>query len=470
MELDQLKLLVKKGESENLEFKATTANLSAGMHTVCAFLNSDTGGIIIFGVKDDGKIIGQDVTDKTRKDIAVELKKIEPYAKPNIKYVPVNDTRFAIVIQVDAGENAPYTYEGRPFTRQQSTTTRMLRDEYDFLYNKNNPAAWEKLTNNTCTVRDLDKKRIKEVVQMAVHAKRLPESAISDTIPAVLKRFSLVDNGKLKNAAVILFCKKEENQFMQSQIKLARFRGIDKKAFTDNKFFIGNAFDLYDKAMDFLVFGLPLAAYIEEGKWERTEVPAIPYSVLREALTNALIHRDYSNSGGSAEVAIYTDRVNISNIGSLPRGLDIKELSKQHQSLPRNPLIANIFYLCGKIEKWGRGTIEMIQECKRVGNPAPKYETTEGSFSVTLPFKESIQTVLNYEVKPSAKRPTELTRRQKKVLTILQNGPLGRETIMKLLKTTITSRAMTNELSKLRDLGLIKSHGSGKAIVWVLVD
>lgn len=78
MNKTELNALVKHGESERLEFKNSTASLSAGMQTVCAFLNSDDGGIVIFGVKDDGKIIGQSISDKTRKEIATEINKIEP--------------------------------------------------------------------------------------------------------------------------------------------------------------------------------------------------------------------------------------------------------------------------------------------------------------------------------------------------------------------------------------------------------
>ena len=181
---------------------------------------------------------------------------------------------------------------------------------------------------------------------------------------------------------------------MQSTIKLARFRGLDKSVFIDTKMFKGNAFDLYDKATEFLHFNLPIAAHIEPGKAQRIENPAIPYNVLREAITNALIHRDYSHAGGAAEVAVYDDRVNITNIGALPKGVLLSQLIKEHQSIQRNPLIAHVFYLCGMIEKWGRGTVDMMQDCKKAGNPLPKYEEIGGSFSVTLPLKNIMPTII----------------------------------------------------------------------------
>lgn len=417
MKITQLKTLVKHGESETLEFKNSTGSLNTGMQTVCAFLNSNHGGIVIFGVKDDGKIIGQKVTDSTRKEIAVELNKIDPHPKIDVKYVNIENSLQAIIMVVNPGEKTPYTYDGRPYARSQSTTIRMTKEEYIYLLHQNNPTQWENLTNNTCKLSDLDRNKIKEIIRMAVFEKRLPESSISANIPDILKKLDLMVNGKLTNAAVILFCKNENKQFMQSTLKLARFKGIDKTEFLDTKAFKDNAFNLYDKAMDFLAFNLPVAARIEAGNPNRVEKPAIPYNVLREAITNAIVHRDYSHAGGSTSIAIYDDRVNITNTGALPKGVLLSQLSKEHPSIPRNPLIAHVFYLCGKIEKWGRGTLDMIQACKKAGNPAPKYEEIGGSFSVTLPLKELIHTTIFRQQKDVNK----LTVRQKKILKLKQN-------------------------------------------------
>ncbi|HEV2916717.1 MAG TPA: ATP-binding protein [Candidatus Babeliales bacterium] len=468
MKIAQLKSLVHKGESEILEFKNSTGSLSAGMQTVCAFLNSSYGGTIIFGVKDDGAIIGQDVTDKTRRDIAAELNKIEPHEKIDVFYIKIAGGRYVIVFSVGPGEKAPYTYDGRPFIRNQSTTVRMTKEEYVYLYNKNNPTLWEGLTNNSCTLGDLDNNRIQEVIRTAVFEKRLKESAMSAKIPDILKKLGLIIDGRLTNAAVILFCKKEQKQFMQSTLKLARFKGTEKTEFLDTKMFRENAFDLYDKAIDFLTFSLPVAARIEPGEPKRVEEPAVPYKVLREAITNALVHRDYSHAGGSISIAIYDDRVNITNTGSLPKGIFLKQLSKEHPSIQRNPLIAHVFYLCGRIEKWGRGTVDMIQECKRVGNPPPKYEEIGGNFSVTLPFQESIRTFITREL-PRIDQST-LTDRQKSILALLKAGTLSRQQLMEKMKISLTDRTMQLELAKLMKMGLIKSEGKAKATVWSLVD
>jgi ATP-dependent DNA helicase RecG len=303
---------------------------------------------------------------------------------------------------------------------------------------------------------------------MAIYKKRLPDSAIKESIPTILKKLKLLVNDKLTNAAVILFCKNEPKQFMQSTIKLARFRGIDKKEFINTKMFTENAFDLYDKAMDFLHFSLPVSARIEQGNPIRIEEPAIPYSVLREAVTNALVHRDYSHAGGSIAIAIYDDRINISNTGALPKGVFLKQLSTEHPSIQRNPLIAHVFYICGKIEKWGRGTLDMIQDCEKADNPIPKYEEIGGSFSLTLPLKEPMPTIV-FKEQPGVDI-SMLTDRQKEILHILGKEALSRHRLMKKMKTSLTDRTMQRELVKLMEMGLIKSEGKARSILWFLIN
>jgi|ERR1700733_1569564 len=467
MKIAQLKSLIKQGESKILELKSSTGSLSGAMQTVCAFLNSEQGGTIVFGVKDDGKITGQLVTDKTRKEIGIELNKIEPYEKITIAEAPISGDKKVVVFMVRPGEKGPYTYDGRAFIRHQSTTTRMTKEEYAHLYNKHNPTNWESLPNDFCKISDLDRERIKEVVRTGVFEKRLPESAMQESVQEALKKLGLIKNDKLTNAAVILFCKKEDKQFFQSNIKLARFKGVDKSEFLNSKWFKGNAFDLYEKAMDFLAFALPVAARIEKGNPDRIETPAIPYKVLREALINALIHRDYSDSGGSIAVAVYDDRVNISNTGGLPSKIRIFQLSKDHQSHPRNPLIAHVFYVCKKIEKWGRGTLEMIQDCKKAGNPLPIFEEVGGGFSVTLPLKEPIRTVIIKHIEDS--NVIGLTERQRKIMEALQEGPLNRQQLIEKARLDLPARTMQWEIAKLKKIGLIKAKGKGKTVAWILV-
>lgn len=463
MNLTQLKSLVTKGESETLEFKKSTAQLHAAFETVCAFLNTK-GGIVLIGVSEKGQILGQDVTDSTRQEIARELNKIQPHVDIKIAYTSFTNNRKIITITVKAGIAAPYIYDDRPYLRNQSTTIRMPREKHEaLLYNRKLASnSWEKLTSSNCTINDLDTNRIKQIVRIAVNEGRLTEVAVGSDAKEFLRKFDLIENKKLTNAAVILFCKNERKQFIQSELKLARFRGLDKSEFIDNKAIRGNAFDLYEQAMLFLRNYLPIAGKIEEGNPFRVDTPAIPYNVLREALVNALCHRDYSFSGGSISLAIYDDRVEVSNTGRLPKNISVSDLTKPHDSHPRNPLIADVFYACAMIERWGRGTQQMVELCKQAGNPKPKFVELTGSFTVILPLKESIGSIASL-------RPKELTHRQEEILKLLEKSSCNAALLKENLKDSPTIRTVQIELLRLEKLRLITREGKARAMVWKLI-
>lgn len=129
MRLDELQSLIKKGESEVLEFKKTSGQRTEAAKTVCAFLNGQ-GGILLFDVSDKGDIVGQHATAKTLEEIAVEFKRIEPAVFPEIATLPVEDDRSIIVIRV-SGSSEIYCYDGRPYIRHGPTTQVMPRSEYE---------------------------------------------------------------------------------------------------------------------------------------------------------------------------------------------------------------------------------------------------------------------------------------------------------------------------------------------------
>ena len=457
---------MKAGESATLEFKASMTQLRGAIETACAFLNSKRGGTVLIGVKDNGEIMGTDIADKTQMMIAHEMHKIEPHPNVEVKYIPFGKRKVVAII-VSPGINAPYAYETRAFARSESTTRLMAQEEYKRLLYAKGP-SWEELSTNDCAIDDLDKNRINQVIHMAIAEGRLGGIVSNASIKETLTKLDLCANNKLKNAAVILFCKQGQKQFMQSMLSMARFNGIDKSEFVTEKSVRGNAFDLYEAAMQFLTTYLPVAGRIEEGNPFRIQTPAIPYRVLREAVINALCHHDYSIPGGSIAIAFYDDRINITSTGLLPAGITINQLSKEHPSIRRNPLIANIFYLCHLIERWGRGTKEMIELCKQSGNPIPKFKEIAGSLSVTLPLNEPIRRI---EIKAALSELFQnLTPRQREILEALKHGPLSREEIMTKLKHSPSERTVQRELTHLYSLKIIIKCGgeTGRFLQWAL--
>jgi len=186
----------------------------------------------------------------------------------------------------------------------------------------------------------------------------------------------LIRDGHLLNAAVALYGKSDrlKTLYPQMRIRLARFRGRDRLAdFTDNRQYWDHAFALLRRAESFLMDHVPIAGRVVPGKMIRKDRPWYPPRATREALANALCHRDYTIPGGAVAVAMYDDHLEITNPGVFHFGITPEKLMKPHESRPWNPIIANVFYRAGIIERWGSGTLNIIDWCAENGNPMPAW-------------------------------------------------------------------------------------------------
>jgi ATP-dependent DNA helicase RecG len=465
MNLNDIQSIVKNKESESLEFKKSTAQLQAAFETLCAFLNGH-GGIVLIGVNDHGQLLGQLVSDKTRLAIANEMRKIEPPEQIEIDYIEIKPERHIIALSVKDGVHSPYIYNGRPFQRHESSTELMPQHRYEqlFIQRRQLNHSWESFSEKNISLDNLDENLILSIARVGVERARLPESIFRDKPIEILEKFNLLDDGKPKNAAIVLFCKNKKFQFIQSQLRLARFKGLDKTEFMDSKLIVGNVFYLYEQAISFLNNYLPVSGKITNDGPRRIETASIPYKVLREALVNALCHRDYSLSGGAVSVAIYDDRVEVSSTGSLPYEMTEEYLIQKHRSIPRNPLIAEVFYAYGFIEMWGRGIEDIIEFSKNAGNPEPKFIVTKLDFTVCLPMKEPILTV-----KQSIRNKKEgtLNIRQQKILKLLREHTiLSANEIYTLLLKPSSLRTIKADLTALQEYELVERQGKGTNTVW----
>jgi predicted HTH transcriptional regulator len=190
--------------------------------------------------------------------------------------------------------------------------------------------------------------------------------------------------GMILRAALLLFGKRFLPDFPQCELRMARFKSADKTEFLDQRQIRGPAFQLLEEALFFCQRHLPLPGRIEPGRLERVDRPPIPPDALREILVNALIHRDYTIAGGAVALAIFDDRVEIWSAGRLPSGITPDDLSREHDSIQRNPIIAEVFYRAGLIAKWGRGTNRVIAQCLEAGIASPEFREIAGSTVVTF--------------------------------------------------------------------------------------
>jgi ATP-dependent DNA helicase RecG len=464
MDIEKISALVKKSESSTLEYKSSTGQLKPAFATICAFLNGK-GGTVLIGVKDKGQIVGQDVTDNTRLEIANGIKKIEPTATIDVHYVEVKNNKFVIAIHVSAGNHIPYIYDGRAFQRDESQTDKMSQHRYEQLLVKRGQLnhSWEEVIAYDYKLSDLSHEEIYKTVADGIRENRIPASAQREDIPQILERLNLTIEGNLKRAAPVLYAKQESMKFSQCMIKMARFKGINKLGdFIDNQQLYGNAFFLLSEADAFLRRHLPIASFFKPDQFKRIDKPALPVMAVREALINALCHRDYAKQGTDISLAIFDDRLEIWNSGTLSKELSIESLRHYHDSILRNKLISHVFYLRGMIEKWGSGTNKMIDLCKEASIPEPKFIERTGGLAVIFKFREPIS-IISQE----SKNKISLNVRQEAILHILRNKkPLSAAEIFSKLKNPPSLRTVKSDLSALQELGLVEQQGKGPNTLW----
>ena len=461
MNLADLEKLVAGGESSTLELKKSTAQLRRAAETLCAMLNGN-GGKVLIGVTPGGRIVGQEISDKTLREVADVLGKFEPPAAITQTRIDIGDGKEVLILEaVPNPESRPYAFDGRPFQRVGSTTSVLLQETYQQLLTEraHSRSRWENQPAREYEISELDHEEILRTVRLGIAAGRLPESTGND-VPDILERLELFKKGSLNNAAVVLFGTRFMPEYPQCQLRMARFRGVDKSEFLDQRQLEGHAFTLLDEAMLFLRRHLPVAGRIVPGLFEREDEPLFPLEALREALVNAFCHRDYTIAGGAVSLAIYDDRLEIWSDGILPFGLKPEDLKREHSSRPRNPLIAKVFYLRGVIERWGRGTQKIVELCVKAGHPEPEFGEQAGS--VWVRFLPSGY-IAPHRV------AHDLTDRQRELLQILANhGALPLREIRKSLAAPPSDRMIQEDLAHLRRLGLVSSSGRGRGAMYLL--
>ncbi len=338
----------------------------------------------------------------------------------------------------------------------------MSRDEYHrvLLERLHGQHRWENEPVPDWTVDDLDASEITRTIDEAIRRRRAEDPGTRDPTE-LLRAFGLIRGDRLLRAAIVLFGRSERAgaEYPQCMLRVARFRGTARTdEFLDNRQFHGNAFTLLRSAERFFRENLPIAGRIEPDRFERVDDPLYPPPALREALANAICHRDYSIGGGSVAAAIYDDRLEVTSSGPLHFGLTPEALFQPHESLPWNPLIARVFYLRGIIEQWGRGTIKMRELITDAGLPAPEIEDAGGC--VTVRFRPGVYVLSRVE--------RDISDRQRAVLSLLagsRDGYALRE-IVPLLNSLATSRQVREDLWILRTLGLAECRGRGRGARW----
>ncbi|MFC1825642.1 ATP-binding protein [Thermodesulfobacteriota bacterium] len=301
------------------------------------------------------------------------------------------------------------------------------------------------------TLRNISKETIVWFLKRARKERKFP---LKSGTPAkeVLEHLNLLEKGKPKNAALLLFSGNPQKFIPISEIKCLHFHGTQiQKPIPSYQMYKGNLFEQVDNAVDFVMSKLVRSVGTRAKGVEAPVEYEIPHEALAEAIVNAIAHRDYSSNAG-IQLMVFSDRVEIWNPGQLPSGLTPEWLRTPHSSIPRNPLIADPLFLAHYIEKAGTGTLDMIRLCRETGLPEPDFKQRGNQFVVTLWrdwLTEKFVGALN------------LNDRQKKAFNILLQQ--RRMTNTQYQEITGVSRATAKrDLEELVQKGLIILEGAGR--------
>jgi predicted HTH transcriptional regulator len=275
------------------------------------------------------------------------------------------------------------------------------------------------------SLQDLSAEKIRRFVGIARRARGFPLT--EDTAPEeVLEHLNLVKNGRPTHAAILLFGNAPQRFLISSEIKCAHFHGTEvRKPIPFYQVYKGTVFDLVDQAVDFVLSKINLAVGTRAHGTQAPVEYEMPPEVVREAIVNAVAHRDYT-SNGSVQVMLFSDRLEVWNPGTLPPSLTLEKLRHPHGSVPGNPLLAEPLYLTKYIERMGTGTGDMIERCRNAGLAEPEFSLTDG-FVITLRRKPGRAfEAIGGKTQPESRPESQPESLEIRVLRHLTASPLGK--------------------------------------------
>jgi ATP-dependent DNA helicase RecG len=444
-------------ESETVEFKRSISGLDSSIKTICAFLNNK-GGEVYFGIDKSGKVIGQIATDANLKSISHKIRhKINPEIIPGIEELKI-DGKTVIKVTVANHDDYLYYCNGVAYTRCGTETVIIPPDDIRRRILSNNSINWEKEICKGAKISDLNNDTINFFKQLARKSNRIKVK--NENIKLLLKKLKLIEGNKVTNAAMLVFGKDPYSFFPNITIKCGRFKDEKKKEFINMKDYNGNLFNNLEDCMLFLQNHLRIEAKIKgllrEEKWE------IPLDALRESILNAIIHRDYSVKS-FVYIKFYDEKIVIANPGRLPEELSIEDLYKEHESRLRNPLIAEVFYMAGFIDAWGRGILDILEMMDKEDLDKPGFEETGDSFRIIFNRPVTPQAT------PQATPQVLLTDLEERVLDeIKNNSRVSRRLIAENLNIGVDT--VKEYINRLKKKGVLKRIGKTNKGYWKIVN
>jgi ATP-dependent DNA helicase RecG len=414
-----------------------------------AFSNTK-GGTLLLGVRDDGAVVGDRLTNDLKARINSLARNCEPA-------VTVSVAQLGEVVAIDVAEGAekPYACASGYYRRLNGTTQKMSQGELRVMFAESDPVPFEERPARGCGFDAIAGAKVRAFIREAgISVGRV-------SIPDFLCSLGVADEARVKNAGAVFFARDVYAHLHQCQMTLIAFKGTDRVNIYDRRDVRDDLLTQFNEAMAFLMKTLNVRSEIRGVN--RYDIYEIPLEVLREAVVNALMHRDYSVTGTQVSVEVYDDRVEIVNPGGLPRGFSKARLGTL--SKRRNEIIADLFYRLGKVERLGLGIRKMKDALAKAGLQAPEFETDE-FFRVI--FRRSAEFSMKGAGREKSREKSKEKSREKnweKALRLLEVSPAL--TIRELEERLGISQAGVEKvIGKLKREGRLKRIGPDKGGHW----
>ncbi|MDD3042326.1 MAG: helix-turn-helix domain-containing protein [Methanosarcinaceae archaeon] len=438
-----LQELIKSGESETLEFKEKFDDRT--VESAVAFANTK-GGLILIGVSDKGVVTGVDIGKETLAKWGNLISgKTEPGLIPEIEVFEREGKQVAAV-RIMEYPIKPVSIRGRCFRRVNNSNRGMNAQEIAEMHLQSTGMSWDRFPAAGETLEALDLEKVRSYIRKARDFGRKGFREEEERNPVqVLEKMKLVVEGKPTWAAGLLFCKDGRRFLSQAVIHCGRFK--NRTLVIDDRLIEGSLFEQIEEAMDFVRKNTNVK-FVMTGKPEREEVWDYPLEAVREAVINAVCHRDYTVMS-HIEIRIYDDELIVWSPGGLPLGLTMEDLFKPHASKLRNKGIAEVLFDAKIVEQWGSGIEKMQNYCKEAGIQGPVFEEYQG-FRVIF-RKESF----NEEYL----RGLGLNDRQiKAVLYVKEKGKISNKEYQEICDTS--NRTASRDLANLVDTNIFTQIGT----------
>jgi len=453
MLLESLDDLIKQTEGQNLEFKRRPSEELG--KSICSFANTNDG-IILVGISDNKQILG--VEEKDEQKIASIAHTCKPSIYPRIERIKTGEKTVFVVKVKNTG--LIHSYKNIAYKRIGSSDEPLSPEEVIEFAKSIGKIQFDSMICEEAKLKDINEDKVRwylerrEGVRGIKKPEKMPFEQLLLNIGAVRET---KDGIKPTNAGILFFSENPQRFILQSQLRLARFAGKElTRNFLDRLDSSGTIWEMLEQAEDFMRKNIRLFGFRTEFSFRRIDKLEYPMKAIREGIINALIHRNYYETADT-RVMIFDDRIEIVNPGSFPEGVT----PEKPRHIPVNPVICQLMYDVGFIERYGTGIYMINELCEEYGIPKPEYEISK--IETKLIFRSGGGAVVISEIEKSG---IELNKRQSRALKYaFREGFITSKIYADI--NEVSSKTASLELSDLLRKGLLNVEGRGRSTKYI---